>query len=372
MKQDFFTPKLSGARFTDSTVPVDVLPDVAALQLMLVELAKAAYMEEHPGRKRVPRHFDSDVQIHLAAIEEGSAKLKLVFFFSGLMVPYQSAFQKAQAQITQAVEAVSRGQQPAMSPRYLTYFERVGRSLLEGESLDFPTSDGFAVLNRETRLGLIQASRVQEWTDRTTLRVRVPMSDYRTGKYEVQTLEGITIPGRLNPTIYDQLADAHRAYGSGQNEWLMIECVALKNVSDDKIKSIESVEHVDLLDPLDATVRLQELAELKDGWFDGTGNALQKDALSWLEESFSSRFGSELPLPRLYPTPSANVLAEWLFGRNDVSLEIDLPSRRGNYSALNLDTGESEDETLELGEDKGWQRLNEYLENLSSVRETTA
>ena len=152
----------------------------------------------------------------------------------------------------------------------------------------------------------------------------------------------------------------------------MIECVVVKNVSDDKIKSIESVEHVDLLDPLEATVRLQEIASLKDGWFDGTGIAPPKDGLTWLDESFSSRFGSELPLPRLYPTPAANVLGEWLFGRNDVSLEIDLLSRRGEYSALDLDTGESEDETLDLGQDKGWQRLNERLEALGSVREITA
>lgn len=371
MKQDFFTPKLTGARFAESSVPADVLPDVAALQEMLVELAKAAYMEENPGRLRAPRRFSSDVQVHLAGIGEGSAKLQLVLFFSGLWTPYQSAYQKAQIQITEAVEAVSHGQQPAMSPKYLAYFEKVGRSLLEGESLDFPTSDGYAVLNREARLRLIQASQAQEWTERATLRGRVSMTDYRIDKYDVQLPDGTALSGKLTQTIKEQLAQAHTAYGSGQNEWLLLECMVVKEVSSDRIKSIESVEHVGLLDPLDATIRLQELAALKDGWLNGGGSSLSREGLSWLERSLSSSFSPELPLPRLYPTPEANVLAEWLLGRKDVSLQIDLGTRRGEYSLLNLDTGESQDETLELGQEAGWQVLNKYLGSIKSEQEVT-
>lgn len=61
-----------------------------------MELAKAAYMEANPGRMRAPHNFYSDVQVHLAAIEDGSTKLKLVLLFSGLLTPYQPAFQNAQ------------------------------------------------------------------------------------------------------------------------------------------------------------------------------------------------------------------------------------------------------------------------------------
>ncbi len=373
MKQELFTPRLTGARFVDHTVPADVLPDVAALQEMVVELAKAAYLAEHPERVRAPRNFYTDVQVHLAGIGEGSATLKLVLFFSGLVAPYQSAFQTAQAQITQAVEAVSRGQKPTMSPKYLAYFERVGRSLLEGESIDFPTPGGYAVLNRDIRIGLIQASQVQEWTERATLRARVSMTDYRTERFELQLIDGTPIPGKLSRTIYDQLADAHRAYGTGQvDEWLLIDCVVLKNISDDKIKSIEFVEHLRSIDPLDATIRLQELATLKDGWLDGEGRAPLRDGLVWLETSFSSQFGPELPLPRLYPTPEGNILGEWLLGRKDVSLDIDLAARRGEYSQLDLDTGRSEDHSLDLAENAGWEQLNKHLDDLKVEKEVSA
>ncbi len=368
MKQDFFTPKFTGARFAESTVPADVLPDVAALQEMLVELAKAAYIEEHK-RVRAPRHFNSDVQVHLAGIAEGSAKLHLVLFFSGLMTPYQTAYQTAQVQITQAVESVSRGERPQMSPKYLAYFEKVGRSLREGEALEFPTAAGYAVLNRETRLSLVRASQVKEWTERATLRGRVSMTDYHTNKYDVRLPDGTALSGKLTPTIKEQLEKAHVAYGTGQNEWLLLECVVVKDVSSEKIKSIESVEHVEALDPFDATIRLQELAALKDGWLDGTGVALSKEGLLWLDEALSSSLGPELPTPRLYATPEANVLAEWVLGRKDISLEINLVSRRGDYNLLNLDTGESQDETIELSTEAGWTSLNTYLGSITPEQE---
>ena len=368
MKQDFFTPRLSGTRFAEHTVPADILPDIAVLQEMLVELAKSAFMEEHPERIRAPRNFNSDVQVHLSAIGDGSAKLELVLVFAGLLTPYQSAFQRAQLQITKAIEAVSHGNQPEMSPKYLAYFERLGRGLLEGESLDFPTDHGYVNLNRESRRALIEAAQVQEWTERVTLRVRVPMTDYRTEKYEVQLPDGTPIPGKLIRTIVDQLADAHRSYGTGQNEWLLLQCVVVKDRSD-RIKSIESVEHVAPLDPLDVAIRVQELATLPDGWMDGAGRSLSGEGLSWLERSFAAHFGTDLPLPHFYPTPEANVLAEWTFGRKDVALEIDLTSRRGTYSVLDLDSGESNEDELDLGNEEGWSRLNERIDALRSAQE---
>jgi hypothetical protein len=369
MKQDFFAPRLSGARFEEHTVPADILPDIAALQEMLVELAKAAYLEEHPHRVRAPRNFSSEIQVHLAGIDDGSARLKLVLVFAGLLTPYEAAFQKAQAQITQAIEDVARGDQPTMSQKYLAYFERLGRGLLDGESLEFPTPGGYASLNRESRRALIQAAQVQEWTERATVRVRIPMTDYRMERYEAQLPDGTPIPGKLIRTIYEQLADAHRAYGTGQNEWLLVQCVVVKDRSD-KIKSIESVEHVAPLDPLDVTIRIQELARLEEGWLGGQGKALSRDGLDWLERSLSMHFGADLPLPHLYPTPEANVLAEWKLGRKDIALEINLGSKRGDYSILDLDSGESAEDLIELGNGEGWRQLNDRIEALRPTEET--
>lgn len=367
MTQDFFTPKLSGARFDDHTVPADLLPDIAALQEMLVELAKEAYMKEHPERTRVPRKFDSTVQIHLAGIEDGSAKLKLVFFFAGLFTPYESAFKTAQVEITSAVQAASQGQSPALSQRNLTYFDRLGRGLREDESIGFPTTGGaYAVLNQETRHRLIQAAKVEEWTDRATLRARIPGANYRSEKYEVQLADGTALSGDLQPTIIDQLKNAHGAYGTGKDEWLLLQCTVRKDRSN-KIKAIVSVESAAPLEALDVPLRLGELAQLEDGWLDGKGYAPPKDGLEWFSRTFENLYSPVLPLPHVYPTPEGGIQAEWDLGEWSVSLETDLRTQKAEFQALNLSSKECRDLDIDLGNEAGWKSLNEALQELDSA-----
>jgi hypothetical protein len=370
MIEDFFTPKLSGARFRDKTIPLDMLSDVAALQELLVELARVAYLEAHPERTRAPRNFYDNVQIHLAAVEPGSAKLKLVLFFAGLFPEYGAAFQKAQAQVTEAVATVARGQQPTMDSKFLAYFDRVGRGLREGESFDFPTGKGddYVALNHDTRLALIQASRVEEYTELATLRVRVPMTDYRSERFEVQLQDGTILAGKIAPTVSEQLADAHRGYRDGTNDWLLIKGIVRKERSG-KIKGIDSVEHANPIDPLDTSFRLKELASLGNGWLDGNGKALSAEDLDWLSESFDLMFATTNPLPRLFPTDDGMVLAEWIIGRQDIALEINLASKVGFYSQVNLDNDEDFEESLDFSVENGWTRLNELLSALNSSEE---
>jgi hypothetical protein len=368
MVEDFFTPKLSGDRFRNHTVPTDILPDLAALQELLLELAKAAYMDSHPERTRAPRNFYEDVQIHLAAIEDGSTKLKLVLFFAGLIPAYSPAFQTARAQLTEAVATAARGQEPKLDTKFLAYFDRIGRGLREDESIQFPSGDGYEVLDQSARRVLIQASKVEEYTENATLRVRVPMADYRSEKFEVELQDGQVVGGELSPTIATQLAEAHHAYRDGSNDWLLIKGIVRKERSG-KIKAIDSIEHATVIDPLDTAFRLAELAKLDQGWLDGKGNALSADGLKWLSDCFDRRFASQISLPHLYPTPKGGILAEWMFGREDISLKIDLDSKTGEYWKLNLETDEDSEETLNLAEDAGWSRLNDLLSGETTSEE---
>jgi hypothetical protein len=372
MTQDFFTPKFSGARFREHTVPAELLADVAALQELLVELAKAAYLESHPERSRAPKNFNDKVQIHLAAVEDGSSKLKLVLFFVGLFSEFAPSFQTAQTQLTEAIAAVARGEQPALNSKYLAYFDRVGRGLREGESLDFPSGrDSYVPLNQDTRRALIQASEVVQYRDHATLRVRVPMTDYRSEKYSLELLDGSVVQGKFDATIYDQMEEAHVGYRRAQNDWLLVKGLVWKERVTGRITEIASVDSANPLDPLDVSFRLEELSKLEDGWLDGSGNALSDDGLRWLGDSFDANFGSDLQLPHIFPTPDGNVLAEWVFGRRDVALEINLASRQAQYRALNLDNEEEEEEeeTLDLSSEEGWSRLNEHLRLLRPTEE---
>jgi hypothetical protein len=359
-----FTPKLTGERFEQHTLPADVLSDIAALQEMLVSLAKAAYIAADSGRVRALRNFDKDVQLHLGPRGEGSTALPLMLVFSSaLMAPYRPAFETAQRQFTQAIDAAARGETPQLAPKYLAYFDQIGRSLRSGEALQVPMSTGEASLTQDTRKRLIEASRVAEWSERATLRVRISATDYTADGFKAELLDGTVLPGKLDPTIQEQLAEAHYRYNSETSAWLLLECVVRKERSG-KLKAIDSIQQVAPLDPLDIALRLHNLGQLHEGWLDGRGHAPSEAGLAWLSNAFSEEYPTELPLPRLYPTPEGGVLAEWMFGRQDTSLNINLESKVGEYDRLDLDAQDADEETLQLFTHAGWERLTELLKAL--------
>ena len=67
--QEFLKPKLTGARFQNATVPLELLKDFSALQEMLVEVAKWEFRNNHPDRERTPRNFTAEVDLHLTSVE---------------------------------------------------------------------------------------------------------------------------------------------------------------------------------------------------------------------------------------------------------------------------------------------------------------
>ena len=120
------------------------------------------------------------------------------------------------------------------------------------------------------------------------------------------------------------------------------------------------------LDPLDVTLRLEQMAELRDGWLDGEGNAPKKERLAWLADMFDAHFDGDLPLPYLYPTAEGRVQAEWTMNGREVSLEIDLETKQGEYQALNLKDDSCSDLKFTLDNPGGWSNLNVALKQLDA------
>jgi hypothetical protein len=78
----FLKPRFDGKRFTDHSLPLDVLKDLAVFNDLIAETAKWLYLKENQGRKRIPKGFLEDVSLKLVAIEEGSAIPKIVMIVS--------------------------------------------------------------------------------------------------------------------------------------------------------------------------------------------------------------------------------------------------------------------------------------------------
>lgn len=365
---DFLKPRLTGKRFDGHTIPLEVLKDFSALEEMVVEVAKWEYKQAHPDSKRVQRNFSQGLELHLAHVEEGSAIPAIVLAFSGLF-PADNAqyFEQARRDIVEAIHLAELGKPQKLPSQFLSYFDRVGRSLRQGEAVEFTQPDATkVVLTPEVRKRLIRSAQVEAWTEDAALRGLIYEMDQSKGKgsFHIELLDGTRLQAPLAEAYYDTVLEAFGRYRREKDRAFVLLQGVVKKDSHDRLKSVDSVEHLSALDQLDVSVRLHVLSALADGWLDGKGLAPAKDGLRWLAQAFDDKFDAGLALPYLYPTPEGGVQAEWSVGDWEVSLEIDLLQKTGEYQAVNVTTHEVADALLALGGDDGWQALNQRLSDI--------
>ena len=171
---EFLSPRFVGARFAGHSIPLEVLKDLAVFEEMVGTAARLLYLQEHPDRARVPKGFYEGVSIVIKDIDEGSAIPKLFLVFStsvlSLLPPENQRYlEKARDSIIQAVDAAEHDENISSVPEpVLAYFDRFGRSLKDGENIEFRPSNTArpARLNKRTRKQLILASaKVQDYTE---------------------------------------------------------------------------------------------------------------------------------------------------------------------------------------------------------------
>ena len=114
--------------------------------------------------------------------------------------------------------------------------------------------------------------------------------------------------------------------------------------------------------------QLAELRQTRDGWLEGKGLAPPGSGLDWLADAFARNFPEEAPLPHLYPTETGGVQAEWSLGPNEVTLEVNLETRSGEWHALNMDTGADSERTLNCEDGDDWKCLVDQIKAMTTGR----
>ena len=371
---DFLKPRFDGKRFTDHSLPLDVLKDLAVFNDLIAETAKWLYLKENHGRKRIPKGFLEDVSLKLVDIEAGSAIPKIVMIVSmtsaTLFPPAsQQYFEQARDAVIAAVDAAENHKDITghLPENLLGFFDRLGRSLEEGECIEFAPNRPLrpARLNRESRKTLILASaKIQKYTEEVTLRGLIPEADQDKNTFNLLLANGQRIPAHFDPINGDKILEAFGSYLTEQK--VMVRGVGLFT-RNGKLQELESSESVILLDPLDVSTRLDELSALRDGWLDGEGMALNPDGLRWFANSFEQYYDEKLPLPRLYPTAEGGIQAEWTCGNNEVSLEINLLTKKSSYQTMDTVSLDSTELEIDLSSEDGWKTLNEALAKVSGM-----
>jgi hypothetical protein len=142
--------------------------------------------------------------------------------------------------------------------------------------------------------------------------------------------------------------------GYRDNRKILVRGIGRFNRSE-KLLGLNAVEHISILDDLDPGARLDELKVLKNGWLNGKGTAPAHKELDWLADAFQHNYPDELPLPYLYPTAEGGVQVEWSVDGWEITLEVDLTQRQGEWHALELSSEAEETHMLKLNEPNGWQ-----------------
>lgn len=375
---EFLRPRLCGARFDGGSIPLDVLGDLKALGVMLIEVAKWVFLQKNPERQRSPRGFADGVELKLIRIEDGSAVPVIGiessspqrFLDSPVMpFPYREYFGVARDKMVSAIAAVESGEAIAghLPQKCLCHFDRVGRSLQDGEAIEFssPSAPQGARLTRESRRTLVLASARQELTEPRQLRGFVPEVDQDKRTFHLQLISGGGVQGPMPDEHFDSLLEAFNGYS--ERTWIRLDGIVRLN-RQERLVGIQDIQQVALLDPLDIAARLAELRELKDGWLDGKGVAPAPPGLEWLKRLFEERYPDELPLPHLCPTADGGVHAEWSFPPVEVGVDIDLMERRAVWYSVDMGSDKDDTRDLNLDDDQEWAWFVDQIRGASCPR----
>jgi hypothetical protein len=334
-KNVFVTHVLSGRRFDDASVPVEVLPDLAAYRQLVVAVARSIFFKRNTSRQRVPKGFEEQFQlVFRKVVEPGSAAIPLERKNSAAATPLfpilPDFFDEARDLVSAAIDATATGKRfPAEFPLEVTgLFNAFGATLRPDEHIVILNPEGStAVYDRNTRKKLI-LMRDKTYEDDIDIVASIAQFDRPRMLFEVLSDER-RIPGRLEGLAEESFAVFRNAVAQANEVSVRIVGRGAFDGADRlvrfvKIDEITYAEDEATREVLDVKKRLAALGELQDGWFDGDGVALDDGKLSDLADLLMLVVEEGVPRPYLYPLPEGAVLAEWPFSEAEVSAEFDL------------------------------------------------
>lgn len=348
---------------------MEVLPNLAALQELIVKTAKWRYREEH-GRQRVPKGFTQDLKLKITALEDGSAVPVISFLpavGAALLLNAQTRVQHYYIEAVDSIHTVlaaavadtgASGLRKLLPEELLGLFDRVGRGLTAGESLALPNRRGVeALLTPPVRQALIRASGSSTSTEEVTLFGAVPEADQAKERFELHTVDGFVLLNIPFPDLYaDAIVDAFAGWRSGAR--VRVSGVARVDRGG-RVVALDSIDEVAAIDLVDIQARFAELSGLPEGWdAEGTAPALDRHALEILDHAFEAYWADDLPNPAIFPSADQGLHIELAVGRRRVELDIDLQTLKGEWFAFDLEDDEDEQEDeFEVGDFEGFERL---------------
>jgi len=366
MKTDFSQPRFTGTRFDEHTLPVDVARDLAAYESLIVDLAKHLYLTDHPDRQRVPKGFASNFHLDIDRIDEGSAKPLLVLVLSGVLALVggeRDYFDQARDLVSECIAAPENALPANFPKELLVHFNQLGRSLREGEALELPRQGTeSAVLTPDKRKKLVLAAD-REYEKEVNLVGSIGEVDWEKSTFRLRLADG----SQVNVPMPDSFHNKARECG-GKPRYK----VALRGVvtydSWDRLQKLVSLESLEVIKNYAIATRMDELAQVQAGWFDGQGVALDANKLAFVSDKLVADYPERLMLPSIVPTQDGNLLLEWA-ADGSPSLDIFLANLEASFHAFGPN-GEDVERDFNLEGSAEWQLVYGFLSD--SIRTTTS
>lgn len=366
----FMRVRLHGGRFRDAELPFFILGDLAPLHDLVVEMAKWSYKEKRQAG-RVPAGF-GQTYMKIVGLSKGSSVVEVDIGTTQSILPGFTPpnYEHFEAAIENIVDAIWRAGQGAehlngqIPSQYMKYFNRLGRSLLPGETLEITTSGRKrARLTQKTRETLVRHFSGEVVRDITARGVTSKV-DAKNMKFRLEQIHGVAIDSPFDPQHKDTLIAALDSYENDKRPIIRVQARMIGRYDKRDRLHVESIKNVEQLHPLDVDARLDEFRNLQDGWVEG-GVAPDHAGLDWLSGVFGLYYPDDLPLPRTYPMADGGVSLEWSFGVREADVEIDLDKHTGEWFVFNEETGKGEaDEDVDLDCPDGWRQIIDRLRDL--------
>jgi hypothetical protein len=359
IKEAFIQPRFVGPRFEEHTLPLSAAKDLAAYEELVLELAKHLFREKQTDRVRLPKGFASDFSLHIAKIDEGSAKPALVAMMLGAQLFTTLPAEIVEAKdLINAVMATEEGQAfPVNFPKdFFSFFNRIGRSLKEGEKIEWtPDLANKTVLTPANRIRLARAHRETYEAEVDVVGiVKVLDTEKKTGILRTISKEPIAF-------VFGDpfFADLKVALGNSAIQ------VRLKGVGvfdvNNKLGSIIEIDQLDCLQHLVLVSKIDALSSLADGWLEGNGIAPSIANTTWLTDEVTKYFPEALEYPSVVPTEDGHVVFEWIRPQARIELEVNFGAQKLELYATNLTTNQFTEESFSTSD---WDAAFSKIERL--------
>jgi hypothetical protein len=343
-----FRLRYVGARFDDARLPVDVLSDLPAFRDLLVAFAKDGWRALNSDRQRVPKGFDKSISFDLVAIEPGSAIPKLDWnrrtaqtqlpgFADELEQIVGTSFQE----VVSLIDGAGYNRFPKTLPsEHIRALNKLGAGLREGERIEFQNTrgtDGKVVyLDSYRRKSLITRVRetYQARFEGIGTLVGTKANDGADGYIVVKTIEH----GEIE--IFVDLERVVNEFDGNIHADVQFE-LQIELDNNDRYRGLIEVHDVGLIDAqigaelLRCRTRLAEIRELRNGWHEGGGLAIDMAAVA-AAEKFLLKKPSLCGAYKIYPTEEGGVLFEFESNGWDFSLEF---GENGSIEIYGIEVG---------------------------------